>query len=563
MTEKIWVRRIGKSLRGVLAVGILATGAMTTQASATVLEALQASATVVANQVAQLAQKAVHDVTNGGEPGNYGFFQSAWHLLFPTSADNPPAAGNNQWGEYTVPQVDSQVSLNKYFSWQKVELPLSSGAVCGDGSNYKFFVNLTNASNNLLIFMEGGGGCTDYAGCTGKHPQRNPDGSWQFDGQGNVVEAPGPAVAHLDGINDNHMDFIGSVLAGSVQPGDLVAPFLTRLSFLDASRVKVQDWNMVFLPYCTGDGYVGDNVAALPRLDGKAGKVMRFNGVKNMVGTLGWLRSNLPRPAQVFLTGQSAGSLSTDVHRLTVRKILNPSDSLYSLADAGFVGTEDPVNRDDVNYPATRFMSEVKKQWWGSDPAQQVLSRYPKTLAGELPGFSLANISNVSELISNKYPEDRVVFVNARSDLNFPNYGYHFNPQYVQAARLTGNVNLSEVPAYFSPLGNYVRTSWNKELDHKISTFQRLGPNQGYFMPSGRRLNQSHCMTALTYEGTTNQDTGHSTVDAINNLLDRSRPPVFREKESDPTRGLYAPLGYNLQAAKLLGGESIFAPPLN
>src|SRR5205085_1078522 len=40
--------------------------------------------------------------------------------------------------------------------WQKVELP---GTVCGNGSQYKFFVNYARASNNLIVSLEGGGAC--------------------------------------------------------------------------------------------------------------------------------------------------------------------------------------------------------------------------------------------------------------------------------------------------------------------------------------------------------------------------------------------------------------------
>ena len=39
------------------------------------------------------------------------------------------------------------------YNWEKVELP---GAVCGNGSQYKFFVHRTS-SPNLLFLFEGGG----------------------------------------------------------------------------------------------------------------------------------------------------------------------------------------------------------------------------------------------------------------------------------------------------------------------------------------------------------------------------------------------------------------------
>ena len=49
-------------------------------------------------------------------------------------------------------------------TWIKVEIP---GTVCGNGSQYKFFVNYSSSSNNLVVAFEPGGACWDYASCAG------------------------------------------------------------------------------------------------------------------------------------------------------------------------------------------------------------------------------------------------------------------------------------------------------------------------------------------------------------------------------------------------------------
>src|SRR5262245_31856598 len=51
-----------------------------------------------------------------------------------------------------------------YDTWVNYEPP---GAVCANGSQYKFFVKFSRTSSNVVIFFEGGGACWDYAGCTG------------------------------------------------------------------------------------------------------------------------------------------------------------------------------------------------------------------------------------------------------------------------------------------------------------------------------------------------------------------------------------------------------------
>lgn len=42
-----------------------------------------------------------------------------------------------------------------YFQWEMVELPPQSGAACGNGSPYRFFVNRTPFSADIAITYEG------------------------------------------------------------------------------------------------------------------------------------------------------------------------------------------------------------------------------------------------------------------------------------------------------------------------------------------------------------------------------------------------------------------------
>ncbi|TDM06715.1 MAG: hypothetical protein C4K60_19685 [Ideonella sp. MAG2] len=558
--------KFGTAAAASVVVAAMAVGTPVKPAQANVIDYAGAAATVAINYVAQIAQAAVQFVQYRNEPGNYDYWTSFWTMFFPAGVDKPLSAGSNNWGDYKLPSIPSQINRAAYFQWQKVTLPLSSGASCGNGSEYKFFVNLTNASNNVLIFQQGGGGCVDYGGCAGKKPLKNADGSWKYDAYGNVEEEVYGQIANPNGISDNFIDGLGNAFNGKTSDGLgwLYSPVLSRFAIMDPNRIKIQDWNVVVMPYCTGDTFIGDNKAHLVRVDGRQGMIQNFSGTKNVLNTLGWLRDNLPRPAQVFLTGQSAGSLSVDYHRATVRKILNPSDSLYTMPDAGFVMAEDPVNKDLAKFPATLFLSAAKKAWWNYPAANPADAPMAVNTAKEIAGFSATNVSNFPTLVSNKYPQDRVSYVAGQSDLNFPGYAYSPTPDFVAAAIETRDINLKAAPTHFSPLGNYIRNTWGNELTRLADRVKASGnPNLGYFFPSGRRLNESHTMTSLTFEGTTNQDTGNSTVQAMNNLIDRSRPPVLREKESDPTRGLYAPLGPSTQAAIVMGGPEILNPPLN
>ena len=69
------------------------------------------------------------------------------------------AAGSGGTDEPFVPEA--------YGEWLKFE---PEGAVCANGSQYKFFVNFSEASSNLVIFLEGGGACSTYESCANGGP---------------------------------------------------------------------------------------------------------------------------------------------------------------------------------------------------------------------------------------------------------------------------------------------------------------------------------------------------------------------------------------------------------
>ena len=126
-----------------------------------------------------------------------------------------------------------------YFQWEAVELPAASGASCGNGSPYRFFVNRTPFTSKTVVMFEGGGACWDQGACKG----------------GTLLDAVNP-----DGIPANYMtDFNRQAHWG------LVTPFTARIDPLQA--VQTQGWNIVYLTYCTGDVHTGNKVAVYDNVD--------------------------------------------------------------------------------------------------------------------------------------------------------------------------------------------------------------------------------------------------------------------------------------------------------
>ena len=121
-----------------------------------------------------------------------------------------------------------------YLKWEMVELPASSGASCGNGTPYRFFVNRTPFTSKTVVMYEGGGACWEKGTCENK--------------AGTLLGAVNP-----DGIPTNYMsDWNRQAHLG------LVTPFTTRINPL--TSVQTQSWNIVYLTYCTGDVHTGNKV---------------------------------------------------------------------------------------------------------------------------------------------------------------------------------------------------------------------------------------------------------------------------------------------------------------
>jgi hypothetical protein len=135
-----------------------------------------------------------------------------------STTEEPETGGSSSSGGEDGPEPPAA-----YETWLKVELP---GTVCGNNSQYKFFVNYKEGAKDLMIMLEPGGACWDYDGCSGKSDL---------------------GAAHPDGIPDDLMKDSGQSAN--------ISPLIRR----DVEG-PTQDFNLVYVPYCTGDVHTGNNV---------------------------------------------------------------------------------------------------------------------------------------------------------------------------------------------------------------------------------------------------------------------------------------------------------------
>lgn len=420
------------------------------------------------------------------EQGDYSSFQTLVNLLSPPRADNPVTAAQRT-GPYpllTNPSGFSDgFSRGAYYQWQTIRLAPSTGAVCGNGSPFKFFVNRVPNTRNTIIYMEGGGACWDYASCSGQEGIRG--------------------ARNPNGIPDNYMQL--------QNPGaSLVSPFVVRLH--PWTSVKTQNWNLVYVPYCTGDVYGGDRVAVYNDPSGQQGPlVWHHNGVRNVRAVVGWLKNNLPRPTQMLSTGCSAGGIGSLNNYPHVRRDMAPTRG-FLINDSGPLFSA-PVNGSPQQYPSLPLHTRIRDVW-GLDQGPLPY------IASEVPGFSLANLGSLYGALAAKHPNDRLGHTHFWKDLNYSSYSYE---------RFYPEIAAEPNPALKNAL---LHEKWNVDTSRLRQTLDAL-PNFGGYFPQYRALNESHCTTIVDFENGDIQERGLQLRHFIDSVLEGTGPVLDASESSD------------------------------
>lgn len=323
------------------------------------------------------------------------------------------------------------------YNWQKVELP---GTKCGNGSQYKFFVHRTS-SPNVLFFFEGGGACWDYDTCSGR---------------AGLLGAANP-----NGIPDDYMSqFTAKYVSPVVNGADPGVPFRSRTDLV------TKGWNVVYLPYCTGDVHVGNNVVVYNDTTGGQPPLQwNHSGYNNTIAAAQYVKSIIPSISKLLVTGFSAGGTATLAGYYQVRRTLNPSKG-YMLNDSG------PIYiAPNANSKSRRLHDKIKTSW------------ALETLYNELPtNFDRNDFGSINRTVSQSFPGDSFAYTAYTRDYNYSRFSYErFYPGFEN--------NQEAILAY-----------WKADQDVLVGALNGLS-NFGYFIPHHRAINQSHCSTIITFIG--------------------------------------------------------------
>ena len=203
--------------------------------------------------------------------------------------------------------TQDEVENFNYYDWTKV--PMKEKSVCSDGSEY-FLLSKKGKSKNLIIHFGGGGACWDAETCMAP------------------ITIPGILEFGLNGkIKDYYLSDIPNFLS-----------LATKGIFENEKEENpLKDWNVVYLPYCTGDLHVGNTENVYTDEKGKS-ITIKHNGQNNVQEGLDWIITQFGNPEKILISGDSAGGFGAMMWTPTIADAFAAS-KIYQLSDCFFFET--------------------------------------------------------------------------------------------------------------------------------------------------------------------------------------------------------------------------------
>ncbi len=231
------------------------------------------------------------------------------------------------------------------------------GTRCRDGSPTGMGVRLQPGAPGLLIFMQGGGACFNRLTCEANrasYSEADFEEAISGDGAGGIMDRSNP---------DN----------------------------------PVADWHHVFIPYCTGDVFIG-SAEGVDVPDGPSGQM--FVGHQNILVYLELLAPYFEDTPRVLLTGSSAGGIGAFVSYYHVARAFDPVP-VTLIDDSG-----PPIPDDDVLAPC---LQQLWRDLW--DANQAVPADCADCFRADGDGFEA-----IPTYLADEFPEARFGLISSTGD---------------------------------------------------------------------------------------------------------------------------------------------------
>jgi hypothetical protein len=334
--------------------------------------------------------------------------------------------------------IEDVVDGGNTYAWQEIRLP---GTMCGNGSQYKFYVYDSPTSNNLLLYFEGGGACWDYPSCSG---------------QAGILGA-----AHPNGIPDDYIHEFQptyvSPLVNGADPG--IPPFRPK------KDIATKGYDVVYMPYCTGDVHVGNNVVTYTDPSGVNPPVTwRHVGYNNTRAALDYLHTRFPTIGKLLVSGFSAGGTATNAVYYQARRTLLPTVKGYMLNDSGPI-----FPAPNATYKSRPLHVLITAQW----ALASLYAQLPAT-------FNPNDFGSVTAMLAGEFPTDQLAYTGYSSDFNYSRFSYE---------RFYPGISPATILAY-----------WRQDQANLVNAM-KVFPQYSYHIPWHRPINDSHCSSIITFIG--------------------------------------------------------------
>ncbi|WCL48331.1 pectin acetylesterase-family hydrolase [Leptospira sp. GIMC2001] len=322
---------------------------------------------------------------------------------------------------------------NKTFNFD----PACSGVP--NNQTFKFYTKKGNSNNYLINFM-GGGACWDAKNCLGTS---TPTYFNQADRFSNLAAR--------------------YAFNGFLDETNPINPF--------------KDWNIVFIPYCSGDLHWGSNDTSYNHPTTGVSTPFKHRGFQNFLSVLDFMRKssdfNPPSNAKILVTGQSAGGYG----------------ALYNfpyIAEA-FSGREVHLISDASNGIVPNNFEPIIETAWSAS----------SNLADWITGVTKATFANGNltlgdffRLVANYYPNSRVGQYTTQYD---GNQRFFYNVQLLiqgSAPYYSSPITYTDSSSLWGPsdgrlVPNAVSCDWVNQARNEMIQKSALASNYKYYIAAG------------------------------------------------------------------------------
>ncbi|BBI33293.1 pectin acetylesterase-family hydrolase [Cohnella abietis] len=202
------------------------------------------------------------------------------------------------------PTAIPEIVDTKPYEWNRVEL--GEKVQSSNGSGYHLLTK-KGENRNWIIFFSGGGVSWDQNSAA--HPIKLKNLLSGKDSGNYFPNIPFYLLSLLGGMFDNK------------NPNN---PF--------------REWNIVYIPYSTGDFHVGKHDAEYKKDDGSS-FTMHYNGQNNVQSSLEWIYANVDKPEKLLIAGESAGGFGSAFWAGEISNHYKESE-IYQYSDSSFLKSD-------------------------------------------------------------------------------------------------------------------------------------------------------------------------------------------------------------------------------